>query len=1112
MAASFQLKCLGLPELRGPDGKVIRFRVKKHIALLVYLAVERRGAHDRARLVEMFWPKAGTAKGRHSLATALSLLRSIFGRAAFGPGRATIRFSPGRLTLDLDRLSAGDVLGADGEAPLEVDGFLRGFDLIDAPEFGIWKDREHARRLPAIHSGLLTLIDHGRRRGSHDEVMERADRLLAIDHLAEEGIRAKIEALTLAGDRFSALRVFDEWKSQIKDEVGAEPSALLEGMAAQLRKRGWEPRAPVAITPVPAEQWRDRRFVGRGVEFRRLYEIWETTHQFRPALVHVTGDSGVGKTTLAQRLATSAGLEGASVARVQCYRLEQHLPYTAIGGMVEGLLGRPGASGTSPQALADLSRILPRVRNHFPTLPSPRPGDGEVARLLFAEAVIELLQAVMDERPTLLVFDDIHHADEASTAVLHLVLRRLPEGRYLVLATTPVQADARALGSGFGHGNPQRTAATIALQPLGAQESSDLLREILASAASRPRAPERRAIVRASGGYPMALELLAEDWRANGARSIAISLRAMTASFDLNLDTTDTYSDLADRVLQNLSESARQVATLAALLGSRAGDLSLYVLVDLTFGQTAEGVSELTTRRLVRSIGPTIEFTNEVVRAHIYNRIPTPVRRALHSAIADRLLADKRVGNSAPGLELAWHLNRSGRSAEATPHLLSGVAEAKAGGAPHEAILALESALPHVQPAIRPRITIALGDLHQELGQWADSLTVLGTLERIPAGLANMASVLATNAKWNLGLTQRDDHAALVRDLLQTVANDRRAAPTAYLLAARIAKDTADPTLMKRVLDSESRNLTDQRDHLPVILARALLSFHLRRTDAALVAALTALRAVRTTGRADVAATRLFMGIAVVYAAMGEYASSVRFAEEAIVMGQRLDNAALVSQVQSNAASSYLRLRRYQEAISLARTVQTHLPFSNGPRFLQKAFQLDALGNCLLGRTDAALDVLRRAESVLELKREGWLHQDWLLTKADILWHSRRQREAIAVATRATTGDYLNPMEVGFRGQHARWVATLGLLNGIAPSALDRIEPPTAEHSQLDALDHIEILGAILRLRRHIDRCEATGIVECLSARLALLDGGTVEHFRDMGFLEGMPAQTFSYD
>ena len=137
MPAPYLLKCLGPAELRAPDGKVVRFRVRKHLALLVFLAVERKRGHDRDRLAEMFWPRAARAQGRHSLANALSLLRSIFGRAAFPSSRPMVRFDPPALALDLDRLEAGEILGADGEDPLEVDGFLRGFDLPDAPEFSL---------------------------------------------------------------------------------------------------------------------------------------------------------------------------------------------------------------------------------------------------------------------------------------------------------------------------------------------------------------------------------------------------------------------------------------------------------------------------------------------------------------------------------------------------------------------------------------------------------------------------------------------------------------------------------------------------------------------------------------------------------------------------------------------------------------------------------------------------------------------------------------------------------------------------------------------------------------------------------------------------------------
>ena len=419
MAKRFVLTCLGHPELRTAEGKVVRVRVKKHLALLVYLAVERRQSHSRARLVELFWGQVTPKRGRHSCATALSCLRTIFGKASFTAARDLVRFHPADLALDLDPLEKGQIIGPDGEAVIDVDGFLRGFELDDCAEWTWWKEREHSHRMPAIHAGLLTLIDHGRRRGSHEEIMERAERLLALDHLAEEGVRAKMEALALVGDRFAALRVFDEWKEQLATELQAEPSSLVEGMASQLRKRGWEPKEPNPIPAVPAEQWRDRKFVGRRTEYRALYETWEAVHQFEPRYFLIAGDSGVGKTTLAQRLVTAAGMEGASVSRVQCYQMEQRIPFAAIGGLVTGLLGRPGFAATAPEKLAEVARLVPGVKAHFPHLPPPKQGEGESARLLFAEGVIDLLTAVMEERPLLVVVDDNHNADEASLAVLH---------------------------------------------------------------------------------------------------------------------------------------------------------------------------------------------------------------------------------------------------------------------------------------------------------------------------------------------------------------------------------------------------------------------------------------------------------------------------------------------------------------------------------------------------------------------------------------------------------------------------------------------------------------------------------------------------------------------
>ena len=53
MAPRHYLRCLGQPALFAATGELIRFRTKKHLALLVYLAIESDQQHRRDRLAEL---------------------------------------------------------------------------------------------------------------------------------------------------------------------------------------------------------------------------------------------------------------------------------------------------------------------------------------------------------------------------------------------------------------------------------------------------------------------------------------------------------------------------------------------------------------------------------------------------------------------------------------------------------------------------------------------------------------------------------------------------------------------------------------------------------------------------------------------------------------------------------------------------------------------------------------------------------------------------------------------------------------------------------------------------------------------------------------------------
>ena len=209
-------------------------------------------------------------------------------------------------------------------------------------------------------------LERCRRVGDTRQIEQIADKMLAQDPACEDAVRAKMEVLAFAGDRLAALRLYEAWRRRIAEELDAVPSAPLERMAARLRQRGWERATLDHLPSAPPDQRRARPFIGRETEYRTLYDAWQALRQGTNSHILLTGESGVGKTRLVERLTTAAGLDGAAVSRVQSYELEQEIPYATVSGLVLGLLAYPEVSGTPPEALAELSRTVPDVRRRFP--------------------------------------------------------------------------------------------------------------------------------------------------------------------------------------------------------------------------------------------------------------------------------------------------------------------------------------------------------------------------------------------------------------------------------------------------------------------------------------------------------------------------------------------------------------------------------------------------------------------------------------------------------------------------------------------------------------------------------------------------------------------------
>ncbi len=1071
MEARPYLRCLGQPTLLSPLGEPIRFRTKKHLALVVYLAVEARQPHRRDRLAELFWPNVPTPEARHSLATALSILRPRLGPGGIDSSRDHVRLTPGRLDLDLDRLLSGEILGNAVEKPLEIGGFLEGFEIADSGEFTLWKDREQARLLPKIMSAFTLLIDNCRRHGDTRQIDYLAGRMLLLDELCEDAIRARMESLTFAGDRLAALRIYEDWRDKLAHELHAAPSEQLESMAASLRARGWE-RTPLSEIPeTPFDQRRGRAFIGRASEYRILYEAWENVRNHRPGHIMVLGDSGIGKTTIVDRLTTAASLEGAVISRVQCYDLEKDIPYAAVAGLVSGLLSRPEVMGTPPEALAGLARSVPQVRQKFPSLPEAREVQGETARIELTESFQQLLEALTEEIAVVLVVDDFHFADDASLAVLHLLVRRVSgQPIMVILIARPGELAPGGQAARLREANSRLEIRELELLPLSEEGSSELITCLAAAGGVELTPSVRRMLVEAAGGFPMVLELLLQDWRTHGDKALSLALEAMTTELGSGPAHIAAYRQLLNSILKTVDPVTRNVLQLASLLGRRLNDLGMYGLVNLSLGQTMSGLAQLAELRVLRDDARGLEFINELIRAQVYASVPSSVRKALHGAVADRLLANDPLMPLASGLEVAWHCVRAGRQSEAVPHLMRGAKQAMRQGAPHVAERALESALPSLEGIERSEAYLLLIESLQEQGRWRESLDRLALMptEGQRDALC-MSVVLDASARMNLGAAFSAEARERIPDLLAVICESssesvrvRAARVVAYIALHDWNKQVAQQLL--ELINTVNADALDEDAKGELALTRGLLLYLAGNTSASRGEVDSMTSDLQRRGTANLVAVQLFVGLGTLQARQGSYELAVGDYQQALKMAIRLGNDTMIATIMGNLSVCLGRLGFYEEQLK----VSSSAPQPWGVEFggfieIQLAY-CQALAHAMRGSWEKTASVIQKLDDRACITLPLWVAQAWALWKADLLLLSGNKVGAYESADRAMQLGDFRLLSPGFAGPFARWVGQMGRAGHCLAEAAVCIERLLEDVEQYDALDHGEILCSSLML------------------------------------------------
>lgn len=422
-----RIRILGMPALLDGDGEPVGIPVGKPLAVLTLLHLEGRGI-PRNDLATRFWPGVPTDRARASLRQALWLLRKALGDDILQRDDP-VELAPGRVTTDLELLwSALD----ESDDPLSaLDGLwqeppFRLFLLHDVPEWEIWTEEVRIRAESRLGGLLEDRASDALRSGDADgcaRILERVTRLQP----HRTGVwMARLSALLDARRASEAGEVLAEIRARFGDEAEwpAEFDAL-EGRLRDLKRGGWDPHGPGGIQRL--------EFVGRGAEYARLHGLWRGAREGHAALALVTGDPGIGKTTLGEQVAQWAPPSG-RVVSITVREGDEVIDLGLLTDLVRSLLRLSGAAGITRASDRTLRQLVPSLDTGAGAIdPSHEGAPHGIAAL--GDALQDLLVAVSDDAPLLLVLDDLHWADPTSRSVVLWALRRLDRHQVFAVLT-----------------------------------------------------------------------------------------------------------------------------------------------------------------------------------------------------------------------------------------------------------------------------------------------------------------------------------------------------------------------------------------------------------------------------------------------------------------------------------------------------------------------------------------------------------------------------------------------------------------------------------------------------------------------------------------------------
>ncbi|MGD2176738.1 MAG: tetratricopeptide repeat protein, partial [Anaerolineae bacterium] len=489
------------------------------------------------------------------------------------------------------------------------------------------------------------------------------------------------------------------------------------------------------------------RLVGRERSLGEMSKLAEGLSQGFGGLIWIEGEAGIGKSRLMREFAAALPADDVRVSRGSCSAQRSDHVFSAFSDLLVEMVGtRPDS--TPEQMRSQVERIFGSwpedarmTQPYVELLLGLEPGHPAGERLSDLApdqlrqqtfvAMRRLLKILADEKPLVILLDDLHWIDAMSAELLQFLVNLVVSAPVLFVcaqrrqgADVPNDRLARIQSL-----IPSQTAC-LQLGRLSDAESTLLLTELLSEA----QLPERlhQTILERSSGNPFFIEefirmLIEQGYLERRGDHWEVSEDLANA----DLPAPSSLEALIHSRVDTLPPELKQLMRYAAVVGDPFEAATLEWVSGLP--NVRHELQRLSSRLLVRQEGEAgrWRFAHSMIESVIYGSMLKVKRRAMHREVGYALEARWEGAEADHAETLAYHFAQADEGTKALSYLVLAGERAAVRSASEQAVRYFEQAaerLP-VQPEasvdVRWRVFMGLGDAYRAVGRYQRSREAL---------------------------------------------------------------------------------------------------------------------------------------------------------------------------------------------------------------------------------------------------------------------------------------------------------------------------------------------------------------------------------------------------